>query len=230
MRLKSKIQQLLGGFKGTRHYAHSYSQEGEDMVLRRYLPEDRKGFYVDIGAHHPERFSNTAFYYSQGWNGINIDADPQLMAEFTQKRSRDVNLAMGVGEQQAKMIFYVFNEKALNTFDEKLANKRAKTPPYEIIAKKTIQILPLSKILKKHMPKGRRIDLMAIDVEGRDLQVLKSNDWEQFRPRIVLVECLKVSNLMEVEKDPVARFLIKKGYEPVAKTYFSVVFKDKHEE
>jgi hypothetical protein len=34
----------------------SYSQEGEDMILRRVFEGKESGFYVDIGAHHPFRF------------------------------------------------------------------------------------------------------------------------------------------------------------------------------
>ncbi|MFT4801330.1 MAG: hypothetical protein ACI93N_001101, partial [Flavobacteriaceae bacterium] len=42
----------------------SYSQEGEDILLNRiFNPQvNASGFYVDVGAHHPERFSNT-FYF-----------------------------------------------------------------------------------------------------------------------------------------------------------------------
>ena len=42
----------------------SYSQEGEDILLYRIFEECKSGFYVDIGAHHPKRFSNTYFFIS----------------------------------------------------------------------------------------------------------------------------------------------------------------------
>ncbi len=40
----------------------SYSQEGEDLILHRIFERKRIGFYVDAGAHHPFRFSNTIFF------------------------------------------------------------------------------------------------------------------------------------------------------------------------
>jgi hypothetical protein len=52
----------------------SYSQEGEDMILQRIFENQPCGFYVDVGAHHPKRFSNTYFFYKKGWRGINIEA------------------------------------------------------------------------------------------------------------------------------------------------------------
>ena len=41
----------------------SYSQEGEDMILRRIFVNSNSGFYVDVGAFHPTRFSNTYLFY-----------------------------------------------------------------------------------------------------------------------------------------------------------------------
>ena len=68
----------------------SYSQEGEDMILRRLFEKQKTGFYVDVGAHHPKRFSNTFFFYKKGWSGINIDAMPNSMRLFDKIRPRDI--------------------------------------------------------------------------------------------------------------------------------------------
>ena len=76
---------------------HSYSQDGEDMVLRKIFKNQKMGFYVDIGAHHPKRFSNTHLLYKKGWKGINIDATPGSMKLFNQLCPRDTNLELGVG-------------------------------------------------------------------------------------------------------------------------------------
>jgi hypothetical protein len=94
----------------------SWSQEGEDMALRRVFEKEKIGFYVDVGAHHPKRFSNTYFFYRMGWNGINIDAMPGSMKEFDKYRGRDINLELGVAKQEGILNSYVFNEPALNTF------------------------------------------------------------------------------------------------------------------
>ena len=64
----------------------SWSQEGEDMILLRFFEYRRDGFYVDVGAHHPRRFSNTCALYRRGWHGINIDATPGAMQAFRRER------------------------------------------------------------------------------------------------------------------------------------------------
>lgn len=227
MRLHSRVRARLRSFGGSGYVLNSYSQEGEDLVLRRLLGDEKKtGFYVDIGAHHPERFSNTAYYSKKGWTGINVDADPELIEVFKRERPRDINLAFGVGQHIGVLDLYVFNEKALNTFDKKIALERSKIQGYRILTLKRIKVLPLKKIIKRHLPKGQKIDFMSVDVEGKDLDVLKSNDWSVCRPRIVITECLKVDSLLEIREDPVVRYMSKHGYVPIAKTLYSIFFKD----
>ena len=48
------------------------SQNGEDLIIESLIPEQKKGFYVDIGANHPIKLNNTFLFYSKGWKGINI--------------------------------------------------------------------------------------------------------------------------------------------------------------
>ena len=99
----------------------SYSQEGEDMILRRLFEKQKTGFYVDVGAHHPKRFSNTFFFYKKGWSGINIDAMPNSMRLFNEIRPRDTNLEIPISDKKQKLKYYMFNEPALNGFSKELA-------------------------------------------------------------------------------------------------------------
>src|ERR1700676_3422099 len=99
----------------------SYSHEGEDMVLRRIFHTQTSGFYVDVGAHHPYRFSNTCYFYRRGWRGINIDPNPDAIMAFRRDRPSDVNVCVGVSDIAGVLSFPLFNEPALNTFDSTLA-------------------------------------------------------------------------------------------------------------
>ncbi len=224
MTVEDTARKAVRFIKRPRHALTSYSQEGEDMIMRRFLEGRQRGFYVDVGAHHPERFSNTRYFYGQGWHGINIDADPTLMKTFARSRPRDTNLAMGVGEDLGTMTFYVFNDRALNTFSKDLADERSKIAPYRIETEIDIQIRPLAKILQDHLPAGQFIDFLSVDVEGQDLSVLRSNDWTRYVPTFVLVECLDARWLEDVVADPVAQFLKTQRYRPVAKAHYTVIF------
>ena len=202
----------------------SYSQEGEDMILRRFFEKQKTGFYVDVGAHHPKRFSNTFFFYKKGWSGINIDAMPNSMRSFDKIRPRDINLEVPISDKKQKLRYYMFNEPALNGFSKELAEKRDGKNHYKIISEKEIQTSTLEEIFKKHLPYGQEIDFMSIDVEGLDLQVLKSNNWKRFRPKFVLMEILGCS-IKEIADSKEYKYLAEFGYETFAKTVNTVIFK-----
>lgn len=203
----------------------SWSQEGEDMVLRRIFEKKKIGFYVDIGAHHPKRFSNTYMFYRRGWHGINIDAMPGSMRLFKKWRSRDINLEQDVAHKEGKLDYYIFNESALNGFSAELSEERdLARNNYFIKEIVKIDVKPLSKIFNQHL-QSEAIDFLSVDVEGLDLAVLQSNDWTKYRPRFVLAELLK-SSLHNLYQDPVVLFMKEQGYALYAKQVNTVFFED----
>jgi FkbM family methyltransferase len=183
-----------------------------------------KGFYVDIGAHHPVRFSNTWMFYKKGWRGINIDPTPGSMRPFRILRHRDFNLEIGIGLESKTATFFCFNEPALNTFDSDLAKERDLTPPYQIIKKIDVPIIPLSEILEKLFPNGHYIDFFTIDVEGLDLQVLMSNDWNKFAPKYILVEDIDFK-IQELTNSETYKYLSEVGYEIISVLKRTIIYR-----
>ncbi len=220
---------LLGLQQGTMSYGTggevSYAQEGEDLVLRRYLGNKDKGFFVDIGAHHPVRFSNTYLFYKKGWRGINIDAMPQSMKPFMLERPEDINLEVPVSDKEEEIDFYIFNEPALNTFSSEQAEIKAAMKDFKLIEKRKLKTRTLASILNEHVKPGTQIDFMSVDVEGFDHRVLSSNDWNKFRPTMIIVEDL-LRDLDKIYKESeIHKLLTGKGYKLTAKTYNSVFYK-----
>ncbi|GAK99343.1 hypothetical protein JCM19314_3388 [Nonlabens ulvanivorans] len=204
-----------------------FSQEGEDLILHRFLEKKENGFYVDIGAHNPKRFSNTALFYEKGWNGINVDPLPGVMKKFNEQRPNDINLEVGVSLEAQELNYFMFNEPALNTFSKEEAQKKDGLSIYKIIEERVIKTYPLRYILDKHVEFGTQIDFMTIDVEGLDLDVLKSNNWELYRPSLLLVEDLKKQSIEELINDSdMYKFLKEQDYSFVAKTFNTLFFKD----
>jgi FkbM family methyltransferase len=220
-KFKIKFRQfVLDYFDG--YCTKSYSQEGEDMILRRIFESVDRGFYVDIGAHHPKRFSNTYYFYKIGWRGINIDARPGSMVEFNRSRPRDINIEAAIDKERRELTYYMFDEPALNTFDAALAKTRNSSAG-RITAEINIFTQKLDDILEKNLPDRQKIDFMSIDVEGLDLEVLQSNNWDLFRPDYILVECSKTS-LRDMENDEICRFMSDRGYAFFAKTLKTVIY------
>lgn len=221
VRLKHGLRRVLK----LNYYHLSYAQEGEDMILRRLFENKPTGFYVDVGAHHPQRFSNTYLLYKKDWSGINIDAMPGSMVAFKKNRPRDINLEIAISDEERELTYYVFDDAALNTFDIKLAQAREESTKYAIMQKQQLFTQPLAKVLDQYMPRGVGIDFITIDVEGFDLQVLKSNDWQRYRPNYILVEAITF-DLKNMEQEDVYLYLDSMGYILFAKTVNTLFFKN----
>jgi FkbM family methyltransferase len=202
----------------------SYSQEGEDMLLERFLEHRDSGFYVDVGAHHPKRFSNTYRLYRRGWRGLNIDANPGSMTLFQRDRPKDINIEAAVSFTRQQMTYYIFSEPALNTFKKDLALERA-GEVYSIIREVDIVTMPLWQLLDRYVPANTTIDLLTVDVEGLDYDVLRSNDWSRYSPEFILVECVDALTLEEVSSNPVAQLLSGQNYSIIARTMNTVLFR-----
>jgi FkbM family methyltransferase len=207
------------------HVRLSYSQDGEDMILRRLFEGQKCGFYVDVGAHHPFRFSNTCYFYRLGWRGINVDPNPDGIEAFRKARPLDTNLCVGVSDTVGSLCYHVFNEPALNTFDAALAAERADLPDYRLLQTREVPVRRLDGLLSEQLRHGQVIDFLSIDVEGLDLQVLKSNDWNHFRPAVLLVEA-RAADINQLATDPINAFATSAGYRLVAKTLNTLIYED----
>jgi len=226
--MRSILKQLLGQETnipeaGAEYSMTSYSQEGEDMILKRIFPSLTNGFYVDIGAHHPYRFSNTYLFYKLGWTGINIDPIPGIKNLFDDKRPKDINLELAISDEKTTLNYYNFKEKALNTFSESLA-KQYLDANWELDNIIPIETFPISEIFERYIPAGKEIHFMSVDVEDLEMKVLQSNDWNRYRPEVLVIEMLNCSaeGMPDME---IAKYLRSKGYSFYAKTVNSSFFK-----
>ena len=201
----------------------SFSQEGEDKILERIFENKTKGFFIDVGAHHPIRYSNTYKLYLKGWRGINIDAMPHSMKAFNKIRPDDINIEAAISDEETTLTYYAFNDPALNGFSKEISQQRNGSKGYKIIFEKEIKTQKLETILSNKLPSHAIIDFMTIDAEGLDLKILMSNNWKEYRPKIIVVEVpyLDMENLSD---NPTINFLNTVGYKFFAKTYFTAFF------
>lgn len=191
------------------------------------LGRQKQGFYVDVGAYHPKIFSNTYLFYKRGWKGVCIDPNPAMEDLYAFVRPRDLFLNLGVAEKDNVLEYTMFDDGAANTFSSDQSHKNTEEAKRKIVGKKLVTLMPLSVILDAYVPKGQKVDLLSIDVEGMDLEVLRSNNWKKYSPKVVICEDLEFG-FEGVGKSPVVVFLKGKGYRLSAKTPYSLVFVKKN--
>lgn len=190
----------------------SYAQFAEDRFLTNYFGEKRDGFYVDVGAYHPFMLSNTCLLYQSGWRGINLEPDPAAFALFEKYRPRDINVQVAVSNIAGTAAFTRSGSFAGIENEQHLwpgmAGERI-----------TVRTETLTGVLGVHLPAGAPIDVLDVDCEGHDLAVLQSNDWDRFRPHLVLAEAHT-----EEAADLIRTYLIGQSYRLRATLELTMVF------
>jgi FkbM family methyltransferase len=203
----------------------SFSQYGEDLLLAVTLFPNRRGRYVDVGAYHPWRASNTYKLYLRGWSGVTIEPNPDVATLFRRKRPRDIHLVSGVAEKECTLTYHRFAEAKLNTFSEEQV-RTYQDLGSEVIDQIEVPCRPLQGMLDEHAITD--VDLLTVDCEGYDLIALKSLDLDRCRPTVVLIEDYQAFDKLKTGtgRSEIEEFLRGAGYAPVGQAMYSTLYID----
>jgi FkbM family methyltransferase len=163
------------------------SQCGQDKwVVETILPDLDGGIFIDIGAHDGISFSNTYFLEKElGWTGIAVEPIPEIFERL--KNNRKCQLINGcISEIPGKAKFYKISGYAemlsglYDRYDTKHLERIQREisqygGSYEI---QEVDSYTLNQILEEH--KMFHIDYLNIDVEGAELSILKSINFDIF--------------------------------------------------
>ncbi len=189
-----------------------YSGFGEDIVLEDIFHRKNEGFYVDVGCWHPKWGSNTYFLHQKGWEGINIDMDTFKVDMFNIARKNATNICTAVSDEEKNLTYYSSQEhSAMNTLEPEFAKIATGNKPdlnYEL--KKT-KSTTLDSILSATKHAKTEIDLLSIDVEGHELPVLRSLDFDMYKPKVVVVE-IHSEKIEDLLKSEIYLFIRGKNY------------------
>ena len=176
-----KIKQFIRG-----RYNISFSKSGDDIQLMKLINQTQPGAYVDIGCWDPIKSSNTYYFYLRNWKGICIDPNPELKNLYKQFRPKDIFINSGIGSSNIYLDYYMFEESSMNSFSSDFVLKHKDT--LKIINKVNMPLYTLEEVLERNDISKWRLDFFDIDAEGFDLEVLKTNNWNKFRPKIIVIE------------------------------------------
>jgi len=174
----------------------SFSQHGEDRVLLEKC--GKSGFYIDIGANHPFLISNTYMLYMEGWRGITVEPIRSLWKMHRQWRPDDLAVNAAIGDGEALEFFEMYPD-VLSTLSRKTAEDIEKQNSGIIIAEYSVPMITGAELVEKYVG-TKQVDLLSIDVEGAEMGVLSSFDFDKFSPRYILIEHQNFINT-GIEKD-----------------------------
>jgi FkbM family methyltransferase len=172
----NKIAKILRfGIPSLSYVQASFSQFGEDFFLRSEFHNTPNGFFVDVGAYHPYKFSNTHYLRSRGWRGINIEPQPFNSKNFAKSCKNDININCAVSQQSGNLRFKVAGCISRILSDDETSSNVI------IVKSRRLENIFTEYNIKK-------IDLLTVDCEGHDIDALKSNNWASIRPSLILAE------------------------------------------
>jgi FkbM family methyltransferase len=184
----------------TRYGCHSFAQYGEDIIVSSIfaLRGISTPSYIDVGAHHPFYLSNTALLSQRGSRGINVEPNPEHLASFVRHRPKDTNLNIGIGSKRSTETYYCFEDSTLNTFSAHDA-ATFEAQGHKSMSKLKLDILPILEIVMRHS-KGLFPDFLSIDVEGMEIAILSSIEFDHCYPKVICVETATYSGTGDGEK------------------------------
>jgi FkbM family methyltransferase len=207
----------------------SYSQAGEDAVINFLFAAKniRIISYLDVGTNLPDVSNNTFMFYNKGCRGVCVEADRSLLPLIESKRPEDKVLNIGVSAvDQKEAEFYIFNVQGMNTFDKDEALKRCASGKFKIIDTVKVPLKSINHIISENFTSFP--DFLSIDIEGLDLEVLKTLDFNSFPIPVICVEtCTYSENHIRPKDNCIAEFMKTKGYEIYADTYINTIFVNK---
>ena len=198
----------------------SYSMEGEDLKIIKIVKHINNGFFIDVGCYHPLHLSNTYLLYKKNWRGINVDLSKFSIDLFNSIRPEDININSAVSNSEDLVTYYFQkNLSQLGTIKKDKAQKRMQG----LIKEKKIRSQKLTTIIENTKYYKRKIDFLNIDSEGADFDILKSLDFDTYRPKLICVEIHDAN----VERSEINKFLINLNYKKNWSATFSHLYIDK---
>lgn len=223
---KDKVQEELSKYE-------SYSQAGEDKIIEfilSYLGEKNIGLsYLDIGCNDYKSLSNSYALYKKGVRGVLIDANPIYIDEIKMYRPEDIVLNCGIGAKNSeKMKFYILNTPGLDSFDlESIKEAQRQTPWIEIVDEIEVPVYTLDEIYEKYFASVPTI--VSLDVEGLEMDILKSTNFEKYRPYIFIIETIEYREKISVtnKRNDIINLMFENDYIEYAFTGVNSIFIDK---
>lgn len=203
------------------------SQFGEDKFILDLFDKDYRGKYLDLGCYHPTRHSNTHILYQSGWTGINIDLNPLTIELFNFMRPKDINYNIGISNSEEEKELYFINEfNTQNTLDKNQLNflKNHHNVKDREILKTKLKTKKLETILLDN--NFHNIDFFNIDIEGHELEVIESIDFDKFKFKYICIEMIQHNEISVNRSKKIKDILNNNDFIIVKKFEFNYIYKN----
>lgn len=175
--------------------------EPENRLKEDFFGHSRSGYFVEIGANDPQRWSQTFHLEKLGWTGVLVEPQPDLADLLRQQRKANV-YAVACSAPEAGKVMTLHLAGIFTSLDSNRA----------VGCKGTIDVpvRTVDEILTESRAPSP-IDFLAIDVEGHEIEVLRGFDFARWQPRLILIEDIVLNMRLH-------RFMQAHGYKWIRRT------------
>ena len=222
---------LVRGFCKIAGISFSFSSDGEDFALIKYLSKIKNGNYIDIGSHQPVRHSNTFLFYLLGWKGICVDPLPSLKKKYRFIRGRDKFINAGVfgsrSNIQEEFNFYYYKNHTDNcTFDPARVKELSANfgrEPSSVISVPKITVAEILSSSEEFFRESAEIQLLNLDIEGFEIDILEDLFSQNVFPWVVCVEELG-QTAETLQNGEIYKLMKNNGYILGSRTFLSSIY------
>jgi FkbM family methyltransferase len=198
-------------------------QAGQDLLAYLYFRGKKDGFFLDIGAHDGRTHSNTFIFEQLGWRGVCVEPLPDVFKLLRRNRRCDCCQAAlaGCSDPRAGFI-HAQGVDTLSGLKWEMADShegwivQEGGRPERI----TVKAMTFPELMGAY-PGIRTIDFLSLDVEGAELSILKTIDFDYYNFGLITVECVEEKN---GEGETLRSFMAANGYGVLADLGLDLVF------
>jgi FkbM family methyltransferase len=188
------------------------------VVLNTFFHGRTEGVLVEVGAARPDYLSIGAHFRALGWKVVAIEPNPEFCAAH-RAIGHDVLEYACSDEESDNAAFFVVDSNGANymggsvSFESfsSLGIKGQFAELHETVKSSTtvrtipVKVRKLDTILAEHVPDLGEIDLVAVDVEGWELNVMRGLTLDKYRPKVAILE--------NIFKDAdLTAYMVERGY------------------
>jgi FkbM family methyltransferase len=160
-----------------------YSANVEEWILKDFFKDRRDGIFVEVGANHHQRYSNT--YYLEtvmGWSGVAIEPQIKFATGYREHRPKTTFVPLFISDVSNREAILYVTEKN----DSVASGVKEFTEAWGEITPTPATTSTLDDVLDGlHI---ERIDFLSMDIELAEPQALAGFSIGRFNPSLVAVE------------------------------------------